>query len=233
MNPHNPDKYQNKYRIESARLKGWDYRNSGDYYITICTHLKEHFFGKINEGKMQLSNIGVIAYILWHEIKNHYPKGLIELGEFVVMPNHIHGIITLNAEYGKNENADLKNNADLNIDFVETRHASSPVIIENNDNIDLTVFFETRHASSLLGETTNQNLKKNISSKPNSISSIIGNYKSAVTKYTRRLGHIDFAWQTIFHEQIIRDNISYINISNYIENNVLNWNKDEFFKSEK
>jgi MSHA biogenesis protein MshO len=89
----NMDKYQNTYRIDSARLKHYDYANPGLYFVTICTANHEHFFGEIVDGEMQLSPIGVIADVLWHEIKHHTPN--IALHEFVVMPNHIHGIIEI------------------------------------------------------------------------------------------------------------------------------------------
>jgi putative transposase len=87
-------KYKNKYRIPSARLQTWDYANEGAYFITICTKSMTHFFGKIENKSMELSHIGVIADLLWHEIKNHTEN--VELGEFVVMPNHIHGVLILN-----------------------------------------------------------------------------------------------------------------------------------------
>jgi putative transposase len=88
------EKFQNKYRIESTRLTNWDYRSIGAYFITICTHNREHYFGEIENGKMILSNIGVLANVFWYEIKNHSKN--IELGEFVIMPNHIHGILIVN-----------------------------------------------------------------------------------------------------------------------------------------
>ena len=88
------EKFHNKYRIPSARLQHWDYRWAGAYYITICTHNREHYFGKIIDRKMILSNVGVLADVFWYEIKNHAKN--VELGEFVVMPNHIHGILILN-----------------------------------------------------------------------------------------------------------------------------------------
>lgn len=90
------DKFQNKYRIASTRLQNWDYGWNGLYFITICTQNRENHFGKIQHGKMELSPIGVIANILWYEIKNHAKN--IELGELVIMPNHIHGILILNGD---------------------------------------------------------------------------------------------------------------------------------------
>lgn len=87
------NKFQNKYRIPSARLQTWDYANNGAYFITICTQNREHFFGNIKNGIMQLSEIGKLAAQFWHEIPNHFP--MVELGNFVVMPNHIHGILII------------------------------------------------------------------------------------------------------------------------------------------
>lgn len=86
-------KYINKYRSESARAQWWDYGWNGAYFITICTADRDHFFGEIKNGKMILSPTGVVADLVWHEITNH--SKFVELGDFVVMPNHIHGILIL------------------------------------------------------------------------------------------------------------------------------------------
>lgn len=82
-----------KHTNKDIRARWWDYRYSGVYFITICTKNREHFFGKIEDGNMILSPVGIIADILWHEIKNHFDN--VTLEEFVVMPNHIHGILIL------------------------------------------------------------------------------------------------------------------------------------------
>jgi len=87
------DKFQNKYLISSARLKNWDYGSNAIYFVTICTQNREHYFGEIANGKMQLSETGKIAQRFWFEIPNHFP--FVKLGEFVVMPNHLHGIIII------------------------------------------------------------------------------------------------------------------------------------------
>src|SRR5690554_2732210 len=92
------EKYKGKYRNESIRLQGWDYGRAGLYFITICTKDREHFFGEINKGRMQVSPAGAIAHVLWYEIKNHSKN--VELGEFVVMPNHLHGLLILDGGCG-------------------------------------------------------------------------------------------------------------------------------------
>ena len=88
------DKYKGRYRIESARLKNWDYGWNAAYFVTICTHGREHYFGDIIDGRMQLSEIGHLANKYWSEIPKHFP--FVELDSFVVMPNHVHGIVIIN-----------------------------------------------------------------------------------------------------------------------------------------
>ena len=85
--------FKNKYRIESARLQTWDYSSERLYFITICTKDRNQYFVEVVHYEMQLSPAGILADVFWHEIKNHAKN--IELGEFVVMPNHIHGILIL------------------------------------------------------------------------------------------------------------------------------------------
>jgi len=109
--PEKPKKYKNKYRITSPRLQSWDYGWAGAYFITICTKNRVNYFGNIADGQSKFSSIGIIADILWHEIKNHAKN--VRLGEFVVMPNHIHGILILDGD-------DRDRGRD-----VETRHALS------------------------------------------------------------------------------------------------------------
>ncbi len=87
------DKYQNRYRIPSARLQNWDYGANGAYFITICTENRDHFFGEIFGGVMKLNELGLLAHEYWAEIPCRFP--FVALGNFVVMPNHIHGILII------------------------------------------------------------------------------------------------------------------------------------------
>lgn len=104
-------KFQDKYRIDSTRLQNWDYGSNGKYFITICTCENEHFFGKITEEKMHLNAIGELADNYWHEIPNHFPY--VHLDEFIVMPNHIHGILVIDDPYYRDNSDDMN---------VQTRH---------------------------------------------------------------------------------------------------------------
>ena len=74
----------------SIRLQGYDYSQAGAYFVTICTQNRECLFGEIVNGGMRLNAIGQIAADQWYAIPQRFAD--IELDEFVVMPNHIHGI---------------------------------------------------------------------------------------------------------------------------------------------
>ena len=86
--------YKNTYRIESARLKEWDYSSPWWYYITINTKDHREWFGKIMKEKMILNEIGKTAEGFWKKIPNHFQN--VELDYFIIMPNHLHGIIIIN-----------------------------------------------------------------------------------------------------------------------------------------
>jgi len=85
-----------EYKTKSIRLKYWDYSTPWWYFVTISTKNHKSYFGKIVNGKMVLNEIGIIAKHEW--IKTAELREIVELDEFVIMPNHIHGIIIL-SEY--------------------------------------------------------------------------------------------------------------------------------------
>ena len=96
------EKYKNKYRIQSARLQHWDYGWNASYFVTICTHNHEHYFGGIVDDEMVLSDIGKISWRFWGEIPTHFP--FVILNAYVVMPNHLHGIIIIDkTDDGRND----------------------------------------------------------------------------------------------------------------------------------
>ena len=85
--------HPHRHRRRSLRLRGYDYSSQGAYFITICTYQRDCLFGKVENGKMQLSSSGQIAEDCWKQVPMHSPN--IELSEFIVMPNHLHGIVVV------------------------------------------------------------------------------------------------------------------------------------------
>lgn len=194
------DKFQDKYRIPSSRLPNWDYGCNAMYFVTICTAHRECYFGDITDGKMKLSEIGKIAHHYWTEIPNHFP--FVELGEFVIMPNHVHGVIIIDKPNGGNGNA-----------TVETQN-----------------FVETQDFASLRppppASSPPQNHANTFGPQSQNLASIIRGYKMAVKKQATIKG-IDFAWQSRFYDHIIRNDASFQRISEYIQNNPSNWADDK------
>ena len=92
------DRFQNKYRIESARAEWHDY-NGGIYFVTICTKDRENFFGEIENGTMILSGIGKYTDRCIGELTQHNPYA--EIPQYVIMPNHLHLIVVITASDGR------------------------------------------------------------------------------------------------------------------------------------
>ncbi|MGZ5243968.1 MAG: transposase [Bacteroidia bacterium] len=173
------------------------------YFITICMYEMVCYFGDVADGKMNLSEAGEIARKFWQEIPQHFPN--CKLDEFIVMPNHVHGILILD------------NKANQNSGAVETLHATSQnEQLPQNQNLALT-------------NPKNEIMSK-ISPKSGSISTIIRSYKSAVTKNVK-LFQFDFSCQTRFHDHIIRNQNEYKRIAAYICENPMNWENDKFYKA--
>ena len=78
----------------SIRLKGYDYSRAGAYFVTICTQDRRCLFGEITAKIMRLNDPGRMIQTVWYELPQHYPG--VDIDAFVIMPNHIHGIIDLN-----------------------------------------------------------------------------------------------------------------------------------------
>jgi putative transposase len=92
--------YMRNYRQrKSPRLQGYDYSQSGGYFITICTHQRQYLFGCIDGNEMYLNLYGESASDCWRAIPKHYLD--VELDAFVVMPNHVHGILFLHTDSKK------------------------------------------------------------------------------------------------------------------------------------
>lgn len=89
VNKYNPDIHHRR----SIRLKEYDYSQGGGYFVTICTYNREYIFGSVADGKIELNEWGKMVLEWWNNLLEHYPN--ISLDEFVVMPNHIHGIIII------------------------------------------------------------------------------------------------------------------------------------------
>ena len=200
--------YQNKYRVESARRPGWDYTAAGFYFITICTRDRNHYFGEIASDlgapQMVLSDLGRIAERFWLKIPQQFPFARVD--EFVVMPNHVHGII----------------------ETVDANRRDAIHRVSNTDGAELDAISDAKsdviNRVSTGGATGNNNPMV----MGDSVSFIVRWYKGRVTFETKQIQTaIPFGWQTRFHDHVIRTESELERIRQYIRANPSNWNTDE------
>ena len=196
------DKFNNKYRIPSARLQYWDYAAMGAYFITICTKHKIHFFGNITNGAMQLTPLGSIVQQEWLKTFELRTDMALTMGAFVVMPNHFHAIVIIGANaYNTGDGGGW--------DATRCRDAM-------------------RGNSTKTGDTDAMHGVSAFAPQSKNLASLVRRFKSAVTTHARKMGDSDFNWQPRYHDHIIRDTASFDTIQQYIVNNPAKWDADTF-----
>ncbi len=175
--------------------------------MTICTKDMAHFFGKIVDGEMCLTEIGLCADEQLRNVSSHYPYAKIPL--WVVMPNHVHAIVMIDGD------ADLNGRDAIYRVSGDVMPSDTGTVGTDAMNLD------AMNRVSTGGVTHNNNpmLRK-------CLGAIVRGLKARVTKYANENG-ISFAWQTRFYERIIRDCDEMNGIAQYIENNVAKWKSDE------
>jgi putative transposase len=206
----NPELYREKYRIKSMRYPNWDYASDGWYFITICTQNRAEYFGDVRDYAMDLSDIGRVTAKFWQEIPKHFP--FTRLDEWVVMPDHLHGIIVIDKYDDNNRNENNHNpvnRRDVALQRLYGENANVLRIPKYQKNNEIHQFFSK------------------ISPKPQSLSTIIRSFKSISTKtINQKYPEIDFAWQPRFYDHIIRDQKSLDEIRQYIHDNPEKWESD-------
>jgi REP element-mobilizing transposase RayT len=108
MNRYNPDIHHRR----SIRLPRYDYSSAGAYFVTLCTHERQCLFGEIVDGEMRLNDFGRIVTAEW--IRSGELRAEIEIGEYVVMPNHFHGIVMIDDTVGANGIRPVSHTPDTN-----------------------------------------------------------------------------------------------------------------------
>jgi len=200
MTNYNP----NIHHRRSIRLKEYDYSWEGFYFLTICVQVgangvRPHLFGRVVNEEMVLNDAGKIAHDEWVKTAEIRPN--VNMGVFVIMPNHIHGIISIT------ENETDVCNTQKNGAFV---HGHQGVCNTQKSGASV-------HVQEGVCNTP-------LRSPSQTVGAIVRGYKSAVTK---RLGHP--IWQRNYYEHVIRNAESHESIARYIANNPMNWAIDKFY----
>ncbi len=194
----------NIHHRQSIRMPGYDYSQAGAYFITLCTHQRAHLFGEIIDGRMTLNDAGLIAQNCWNAIPEHFP--LVYLDEFIIMPNHIHGIVVINnvGEIHESPNE-------------HTRHVRANNHSPNEHKRHVRAIHESPLQMTIV-ERRNMIIPK-----------LIGRFKMQAAKQIN-LGRYTPGipvWQRNYWERIIRDEREMQSVRQYIRNNPAQWQHDD------
>ncbi len=217
-----------KHNRHSIRLQGYDYTRPGAYFITIVAHDRKCLFGEIVNGDMRMNECGEMAQQCWLEIPNHFPQT--QLDEYIIMPDHIHGIIIINdfpmvgaknfsfRPYHSNHPPDRANHRPNHSNHPPRSCQSSP---------------RSSEPSPQPSEPSPNNMGAKIfSPRPNTtpfrspsqtIGSIVRGFKIGVTKWMHQNTDIQNIWQRNYYEHIIRNADELHRIRQYIRDNPRNW----------
>ena len=217
-------------RRRSIRLKGYDYAQEGAYYITVCTRDRLPFF----ENK----SIRAIVEGCWLEVPRHFP--MVELDEWVVMPDHMHGIIAITRR-GVQLNAPThaERDAPTHAERDAPTHAErdAPTHAERDAPThaerDAPTHAEGDAPTHAEGDAPTH-IRGRDPTDPFSIMSpgrrtlavIVRTYKAAVTSTCRRAGHAEFGWQRNYYEHVIRDEADLDRTRQYVLDNPQRWDID-------
>ncbi len=218
MSYYNPKKHNRR----SIRLQGYDYSQAGFYFITLCVQNRINLFGKIENGKMLLNDFGKIAKTEWQ--KTTTIRKNCSLGEFIVMPNHFHAVISIDYQI-KNSRGESQ--------FAPTVFKSQFAPTESKSQFAPTEFKSPSHTVGAIvrgykGAVTKQIKELFIELEKLDNSQGESKFPPIESEFLRdRIFQKKSIWQRNYWEHIIRDNRAFKNISNYIVNNPQKWEDDK------
>jgi putative transposase len=204
----------------SLRLKGYDYSQTGVYFVTLCAQEKKCLFGEIVNDEMRVNELGTIVAAEWE--KSAEIRSEIELGPYVVMPNHFHGIILI---------VDPDRSPIPNLDATPPRRGDRPVarsepVPAQGPQIDRGVAGNPLPPS--LPSPGDPPVAPTIGPPPRSVGALMAGFKSAVTKRINTIRKLPGTpvWQRNYYEHVIRDEDDYNRIIEYISANPQRWLED-------
>ncbi len=214
---YNPDKHHPR----STRLKGYDYSSAGAYFITICAFQRHCLFGQVVDGEMQLNEFGQMAAEEWLHSKEIRQE--IDFDEWIIMPNHLHGIVLIESTAPAGENGQIS-----------LPQAGDPEGANNH----LPLRQPPVGANGCLPSSSlclpssswrNDPYRLVPPMRPRSLASFIAGFKSATTKRINTLRDAAGTpvWQRNYYDHIIRDERSLQHMRHYIKNNPLTWADDQ------
>ena len=215
---------------QTIRLRGYNYSLPGIYFVTICTHNREHLFGEITDGEMMINQYGQIINDCWFDLPNHYTH--IELDCFVIMPNHIHGILiipTPNIIHIVGAGFKPALNA---VESALNAMESALNVAESAHDVKLKPMragLKPIRAGLKPAPTTGNTI--NVGGTNHALPEIIRALKTFSSRRINKIRKIPGVgvWQRNYYEHIIRNENELNNIRHYIKNNPIKWQDDNYY----
>ena len=203
----------------------WHNYDGAEYFVTICTMSREHYFGEIDNAVIELTEIGEFAKKCIEKIEEINKDVQVPL--YVIMPNHIHLIIFINNNVGIAPPVGLSYYGSRNNGVVRLPQCDSPTMGDSHIMYDSPTTSREGNQTTINQKEINFEMQRR-ANRCGRLSHIIGRFKSAISRYARQ-NDISFAWQPRYHDHIIRNQDEKNKIALYIENNPAKWNEDCFF----
>jgi REP element-mobilizing transposase RayT len=201
------------------RLEGYNYTRPGAYFITLVAYHRENIFGRIVNGQMEYSALGQIAHDEWMRSNDLRCEICLCKDEFVVMPNHIHGIVWIADPVGLAEAGPDAVGADGVRPDTESDAVGVDMVGVDAVGADGVRPEEGARRAPQPGEPLRRS--------PRSLSSFVAGFKSAVTSRAWRELDISAIWQRNYHDHIIRNKLEFQRIWDYIDTNPQRWDQDQ------
>jgi len=234
---------RNQHQRRSIRLAEYDYRRSGVYYVTVCTQDRACLFGQIVDGRMEVNDAGRMVLATWHSLCNRFP--IIDLDAFIVMPNHVHGIIVITTNDSNMTHRRGAVGATLVVAHDDVPAHDDDMPMDDSAVVGVGNVPVNNHVPADDGVVVGAGLVPAHGRMPAhdrattrvapTLGDVIGAYKSVVTvQYARGVkthGWTPFRnrlWQRNYYEHVIRDEDSLDLIRQYILDNPRRWDEDRY-----
>lgn len=208
---------RDKHHRHSIRLRGFDYSQPSAYFITICTWQRECLFGDVRDGVMVLNDAGLVVQNIWGKLPDYYPGIFIDA--FVIMPNHIHGILRIHDQYA---------HGPVGARFIAPSNGSGPILESRRGAI------YRAHSARRANLGQDAILGQGAINRAPTVGDIIRLFKAKCTFGINALRQTrgTSVWQRNYWERIVRDDQEYRALCEYIKQNPAQWQQDSLYSSD-
>ena len=219
-----------RHHRHSIRLRGYDYAQAGAYFVTICAQDRACLFGEEVDGEVRLSGAGEIVHTVWDDLMRWFPG--IDLDAFVIMPNHVHGIVFLGTVPDADDESDTPFRAEGAMNRAPTNASYLPRE-ERSETVDPCRTGASRRVGARFIAPSSPISRPRVSTQasPNrrpspTLGEVVRSFKAVSTRQIRLTGDASFAWQRYYYERIIRSDRELERARVYIAENPGRWADD-------